>query len=192
MLDTIITLDRELFYILNTVLVAPFLDYFMPFITRKANFIALIAFMWTVGFVWGDRRDKYILIMVVVLVVVSDMTSSFLKEVFSRERPCHALDGIRLLVGCGGSYSFPSSHATNIFASMVFLAKKYRIFYPLFLAIAFVVAYSRIYVGVHYPLDVVAGALVGTTCALAFDRIDRDIIPWLREYMKKRRETIEV
>jgi undecaprenyl-diphosphatase len=95
-----------------------------------------------------------------------------------------ALDNINLLVGCGGSFSFPSSHATNIFAAMAWLSLHYRRHLPLFMIIALLVSYSRIYVGVHYPLDVIGGACLGTSVAFLFIVVEKRLIPPLIHYCK--------
>lgn len=84
----------------------------------------------------------------------------------------------------------PSGHATNIFAAMVFLTARYKKFFPLFLAIAFTVAYSRVYVGVHYPLDVMAGAMLGAVLALLFTKAEVFIVS--RYFDKKEDEGVEL
>ncbi len=87
------------------------------------------------------------------------------KDVFCRLRPCHALGNVHLINGhCGGQYGFISSHAANVFSLAVFLTfvyKKSKTFVAVILAWAFLIGYSRIYLGVHYPGDVFCGALLG-------------------------------
>jgi len=106
-----------------------------------------------------------------VLIALSDLSSvHFFKNVFERLRPCHdpeLIDRVHLVNGeCGGAFGFVSSHAANCFALAVFLVKilgkAYRHFTPLILLWAAVVAYSRIYLAVHFPGDVLCGALLGT------------------------------
>ena len=91
-------------------------------------------------------------------------------------RPCHALDTVRLVGDrCGGQFGFISSHASNTFALAVFLGnilQKKTLFFGLFIWAA-LVAYSRIYVGVHYPLDILGGMLWGTFVALVVFNIYR-------------------
>ena len=84
-----------------------------------------------------------------------------------RERPCVALEDVRLVMGMKSSLSFPSAHAANIFGAATALTMFYRRWAGAFFAVAVCVGYSRVYVGVHYPSDVLGGAVLGTGTALA-------------------------
>jgi undecaprenyl-diphosphatase len=93
------------------------------------------------------------------------VNSRIIKPAFQRERPSHSLVFARVLAPDNGGYSFPSTHAANMFAAAYIL----RVFYArrrfLWYSLAALVAYSRVYVGVHFPGDVLAGAVVGTALA---------------------------
>lgn len=159
-------LDVKIFHLLNGTLTASLLDAVMPFVTDINHFTAVIFLAVAYLLVGGGAKGRWTVLLLLVALAASDGSAGLLKKAFARARPCHALEGIRLLVGCGSSYSFPSAHATNIFAAMVLLTERYRRYAPAFLFVAVLVAYSRVYVGVHYPSDIVAGAILGTLIAL--------------------------
>ncbi|HBR18314.1 MAG: hypothetical protein A3G39_05160 [Deltaproteobacteria bacterium RIFCSPLOWO2_12_FULL_43_16] len=185
-MDYILQLDKSLFYILNTKYTNYFLDFLMPFITTKANFVGLILFSWVIIFILGKWKDRRTLIIVVLAVLMSDFVADVLKHLVYRVRPCNALYDIRLLVGCTSSFSFPSGHATNAFAVAVYLSYAYRRYSPAFLLFAVLIAYSRIYVGVHYPLDVLGGAFAGSIGAIFIIEIDKKYIPVVVSWLHKR------
>ncbi|MFQ5441403.1 MAG: phosphatase PAP2 family protein [Thermodesulfobacteriota bacterium] len=191
-MDALARFDASLFHIINRGLSNPFFDFLMPFITDKSHLVFVILAAALLVFFKGRRRDVRGLVLVLVTVLVSDFFSSTFKNVFLRVRPCHGLEDVLLLVGCGGSYSMPSGHATNIFAAMVLLSTRYKKFTPLFLLLAAAVAYSRVYVGVHYPLDVIAGAALGTVCAFVFSELDRRVFQSLINHYRQKREYFEV
>lgn len=168
MLQEIARLDRELFIFLNS-LHHPFLDPVMQAVSSKYFWVPF--YLAIIGWViYHFRRKAFLLLpMLVVNIALADSISSrFFKPFFGRLRPCHDFNLyglIRFIDGCGGKFGFLSSHAANSFAlaSIMYLLlhprlKRYRI---LFFAWAFLVSYSRIYLGVHYPADVLLGGLLG-------------------------------
>ena len=103
----------------------------------------------------------------------SSIFVKLLKGTFARPRPIAVLLDARVLVESGAGYSFPSGHATLAFAvAFVFAAKYPKFRYPLF-ALAALVALSRIYIGMHFPSDVLAGAALGSAVGLAVTSIER-------------------
>jgi undecaprenyl-diphosphatase len=136
-------------------------DLLMPALSNKhyallPGAVAALAFV-----VWGGRRALAIVLAVGVAVGLTDAGATLLKEVFQRIRPCHVVPDVHLLVGCGRSLSLPSNHAANMLA-VAAVAWMTRIPGRTFLtALGVAVAYSRVYVGAHYPGDVIVGGLVG-------------------------------
>lgn len=181
--------DIWLFRAINGTYTSSFLDALMVYVTQKSNFLGVIIVAAVLILVFGKRQDRMGLLLLVLVVATSDFTCNILKHLFMRLRPCSALEGVRLLVGCGGAYSMPSGHATNIFAAMVFLALRYRKGVPFFLIFAVMVAYSRVYVGVHYPSDIVAGALLGTAIAFFYSWAEKKVPEAYRARMNRSRET---
>jgi len=108
-----------------------------------------------------SRKGLQVLGLCLLALAIADSSANILKHLFERPRPCRILEDVRLLVGCGRSFSFPSNHAVNAFAVAATFSHFYRKAALPMLFIAFLIAFSRIYVGVHYPSDVIAGALWG-------------------------------
>ena len=161
-LQWILQQDRSLFVWLNTRLIGTFGDHFFVWITNKNHWIIPLVILWIVLIWRGGKKGRWLAVALVIGLGLSDFISShLLKPWVGRLRPCWSLDNIRVLVNCAGRFSFPSSHATNATT----IATLFAFFYPrgkwLYFLLAFLVGYSRIYVGVHYPLDVLGGFLLG-------------------------------
>ena len=165
MIEYLYSIDVALFFFINHTLANPVFDWFMPFLTDlNKNRIALgIGGIWIGYVLWkGGRTGRITIGILMVTIILSDqISSSFLKNLFGRVRPCRILDGVRLLVDCGGGLSFPSSHAVNNFAAATVIAHCYRKHRWYWYSFAALVAFSRTYVGVHYPSDIVGGSLIG-------------------------------
>lgn len=166
-MDLLSRWDTWLFYLVNVKAANPVFDVVMPFITEKEPLIYVLGALWLVLFWRAGRRGRIVAIATLVVVAISDQASAnLLKSMFSRTRPPYVLESVRRLVDTTRSFSFPSAHAANSFAVASFISS----FYPrtrlwLYLAAA-LVAYSRVYVGVHFPTDVLAGAVLGLAVGL--------------------------
>jgi undecaprenyl-diphosphatase len=183
---TLPEIDTLIFIFINRDIQNSLFDFLMPLITRKAYFFFLPLFLWVL--VRDRKKALLLLILGFASLLIADWAGNTLKHLCERTRPCHVLDEVRLLVGCGRAFSFPSNHAANAFAFAVpFLVMvKQRIRYS-FLIVAVVAAFSRIYVGVHYPSDVIAGAMTGSLAAISLISLFR----WSsRRYEQKPHSTI--
>jgi len=170
MIETLLELDKLLFLFLNG-LGSPSYDAFWLVITNKL-LNAFIYFILTLYFFKKTNLKYFVLLLlsISVLILFTDQFTNFIKHVVSRPRPCYEeyfQELIRLVKSnCGGAFGYFSGHASNSFALAFFFSrllsselKQLPIFLFLF---AFLVAYSRIYIGVHYPLDVFSGAVIGS------------------------------
>lgn len=168
-MESIIAFDRQMFLIING-MHNQVLDFVMFWLSDKyiwIPFYALLLFL----LIKNNKRQWWLVVLsLILLVTLTDQISvKLFKDVFLRLRPCHEplLEGmVRTLNGhCGGSYGFVSSHAANTFGLAVFvgtvLRSKYRFLLPFLLIWAALISYSRVYLGVHYPGDVIAGGIVG-------------------------------
>jgi undecaprenyl-diphosphatase len=169
MLDRIVDIDKHLFLFLNGIHNS-FFDNIMLWCTLKYTWIPFYAFLLFLIIKTFGKKTYFVILFVLILITISDQLSAHLiKNIFERLRPCHEpkLSGLIHLVSsnCGGKYGFVSSHATNSTALATFLIliiKPNRKYLNIILILyAFLVSYSRIYVGVHYPADIIFGALLG-------------------------------
>ena len=171
MLDLILEYDHKAFLWLNNLGNESF-DWFWMIMTNKLfNF-----FVYSIALIYLLKKTdiKSLISMILflsILILISDQTSNLFKNFFERLRPCHdeqIINSMRLVKNsCGGLYSFFSAHASNSFAlASFFFFVYYKIIQRkiiLFFVLACLVSYSRIYIGVHYPLDIIIGAFFGFT-----------------------------
>jgi undecaprenyl-diphosphatase len=165
-------IDRTLFHFFNGTLANPLFDKIMPVVTATGNLRAA-AVLGGLFWLWkGGNKGRWAVLYYTAAWSAADfINSNFIKEIFDRPRPCLTLPDVHLLVGCGQTYSFPSGHAVTSFALAVFLTLVYpRAKWVLF-PVAFLISYSRIAVGVHYPFDILAGMLLGGLFGYLFYRI---------------------
>ncbi|MDZ7725493.1 MAG: phosphatase PAP2 family protein [candidate division KSB1 bacterium] len=169
-LETLIQLDIAVFIFFNHTCQNPIFDVLMPFITVKehlapAMFLVVGLLLWK-----GGRKGRILVGMLIAAIALSDqVTSHLIKPWVSRLRPCFVfepLSSINALFGSKSSPSFPSAHASNAFAMASLFALTYPRSKAIALGAACLVAFSRVYVGVHYPMDIISGAIIGTLCGI--------------------------
>lgn len=166
--------DKELFLFLNS-FHNDFWDTIMLFVTRKETWVPF--YIVIIFFIIKNYRSKSLLILIflAITIIASDQLSVLLKETIQRLRPVHDSSIGHLvhnILKKGGLYGFVSSHATNSFAIFVFTSRVFKNRYYSFLLFcwALLVSYSRIYIGVHYPLDILGGMILGGLLAIFFHR----------------------
>lgn len=171
MVEQLKTWDRELLLFFNQ-FHAPALDTAVSYLTQTAFWVPLYAFILYLIFKSKGRNGWFAFAGIAITILLADqITAGVMKPLFERLRPSHepSLEGVIHLVDNyrGGPYGFASSHAANTtgVALIVFLLLRpfYRYVWTIFLW-AFIMSYTRIYLGVHYPGDILAGMLVGLLC----------------------------
>ncbi len=191
MIEFFYSIDVALFFFINQSLANPVFDLVLPVLTDLNKFTAVRIFVlcFVVFVIWkGGKNGRIALGLVIVTVFFSDqLNSSFLKDIFGRVRPCRALDGVRMLVDCGGGLSFPSSHAVNNFAAAAVIAQFFRAQRWYWYGFAGIVALSRPYVGVHYPSDIAAGSILGLLIGLSIVAIWKKASPHLEKRFQQLR-----
>ena len=167
--------DRKLFFFINDRMSNHFFDSVLPFVRESTIWAPLYLFMLVFAVSNFGKRGWLWFVFAVCTAALCDLVSShIIKEHIFRLRPCQdpeLADQIHILVNyCPVSSSFTSSHATTHFGLAVFIAVTLRRYISrwvyLFLAWAAVISFAQVYVGVHYPFDVVCGAVLG--CLLGF------------------------
>ncbi len=165
-------LDTDLFRFINQDLMNPFFDWLMPLVTGNetskpllfgALAVAAVLLMWK----GGARGRVFVLVLGVVLAVGDGFICNTIKHAVARQRPFMVMEDVHCLIGKGGSGSLPSSHAANWFAAMMVAFIYYRRTIWFMLPAASLVAFSRVYNGVHYPSDIAIGAVLGAGYAVA-------------------------
>ena len=184
MIEEIINFDEVVFLYLNSLGSSSF-DFFWLLITNKfLNFIVYFSLLFALYTRYGATKTLNIFLFALILIGVVDQSTNLSKFFFERLRPCHneQISLLSRLVSseCGGKFGFFSAHASNSFAIATFFSfifKHIKFLRTFILLLATLIAYSRIYIGVHYPLDVLIGASVGLS-------ISKLYIYFLNKYFK--------
>jgi len=175
-LDSIIEKDKELFVYLNSLGVESW-DQFWMIVTNQFSWIPLFALLLFLVFkAYGWKKGLILMVVAALLVTFSDQFVNFIKDYFGRLRPNNdpTINEIIRILKRPRSFSFVSGHSTTSFAVTTFMIlsfkKQYK--YPLLLLIwPILFAYSRIYVGVHFPIDIFIGMLLGVLEGYIFYKI---------------------
>lgn len=189
MIERIIEFDKHLMLLLNG-WHSPFFDFLMPVITNKYTGIPIYLAILVILFRKTDMKKLLIAVaaILVTFALCDSLSVALFKETFQRLRPGwdpQIMDQVRMLEYKGGQYGFVSSHAANLFglATITSLLIKNRIYTALIFFWAALVGYSRIYVGKHFPADVVCGAIFGMIVGYL---VYKGTI-WLCDYFRKRK-----
>jgi undecaprenyl-diphosphatase len=164
--------DLTLLHAVNRGWASPSADLFFKFVTHQNNFAIPALFFLGGLLVKGGAKGRWLVAALLLNILLTDQISSHvIKHLVDRPRPCQALSDVRTPDGCGPASSFPSSHAANSGGLMTMLSLAYPAWTPLAAAFALTVGLSRVYLGVHYPSDVLGGFVLGVLCAFAVWRL---------------------
>lgn len=170
MIERVLQLDKDLFFLINGNQ-ADWLNPIMLLLSSGVAWIPLyLGLVWLLYQKYGKAFYKHVLVLLIVFLLTDQTSSGLIKPLVERLRPCHEPamnDHVQLLTKCGGKFSFPSGHATNTMGLAIGIYLLYGVSAGIWLILwAVLVGYSRIYLGVHYPLDVVAGFALGYLIAM--------------------------
>ena len=183
MIEEILKLDSQLFLFLNN-LGSPTFDNFWIYLSYKESNILFYLALLIFYFFNESKKIKlsevfYSLLFIAIMIAIADQTANLFKDSFQRLRPCYnesLISFVRLVnESCGGKYGFFSAHASNSFSLAVFFGllfkNKFRFIIYMTLFYASLISFSRIYLGVHFPLDIFFGGVYGIITGLVIFRI---------------------
>lgn len=158
------TFDNYILFTISRSIRNRYLDKVMPIITSLGN----LGIVWIMiaGVLMINEQHRLIGGVVILTLIISTLIGEgIIKHIVRRARPCSYKESMHLLIDKPLSYSFPSGHTLSSFAVAEVLSAYFEQFRIIFLAIAFLIALSRIYLYVHYPTDVIAGIIIGIVCS---------------------------
>jgi undecaprenyl-diphosphatase len=165
-INALYSVDKSVFLFINVTLSHPLLDPAMTRIT-ELKFWLIPGLLGAALYVFRENKRKALIVLGLIALTVAigdSLASQVLKKIFARPRPCNPdffVEGGRFLLGMPRSFSFPSSHSVNMFSVATLLFCFYRKYGVYFYSFAALIAYTRVYNGVHYPSDVIGGAAIG-------------------------------
>lgn len=169
MIETLNAIDHQLFLLVNRGMANSFFDFVMPLMRSRFFWSPLYLFL--IVYILKTNTSKKGILTIAFLLITFTLTdfisAGIFKETFQRLRPCNDpefMQYVRNIVGCGSGYSFVSSHASNHFGLAIFLSLYFsdKIWIGrLFIIWAAVISFAQIYVGVHFPFDILAGMFLG-------------------------------
>tara|TARA_B100000575_G_scaffold86173_1_gene68174 strand:- start:3348 stop:3932 length:585 start_codon:yes stop_codon:yes gene_type:complete len=193
MLDILLKIDNIIFQLININLNYPLFDYFFVFFHdfhKNLMFIIPLLTLWFFSIFKDKKRRLALVILIPLAITITDQIGSYIKDYKLRDRPYMAIESnkINLLVKVSqnedGSYkqtqssqkSFPSNHSANIWALSLIVGYLYSNVKTYFIILASLISISRVYIGVHYPLDIIFGAIIGISVSSLLIKIYQKLI----------------
>ena len=170
MISWLDSVDLALFHFINGTLSNSIFNVIMPIITNQ-DVWAIPIFLLVLGLlIKGGKKGRITAAILIFAIITTDaIAAQLIKPLIGRLRPSYALtDSINLLVSKGGKYSFVSNHAANMFCAATVLTYFFSNWKHVLYALAVIVAFSRVYVGLHYPGDIIFGGIFGFGIAWMF------------------------
>ena len=187
-MDILYSIDLAIFYFFNHTISTGFLDKFFSIITDVNKWYIAYIILAGIAVTKGGTRGRIAVAGLILLILFTDQTGHrLLKEIFQRIRPCNSLPDVITPIDCRGSYSFPSNHALNNFAAATFLWRLFPKFKWVFFVTAFFVVLSRVYLGLHYPSDIAAGAVIGSVFGFLFSIAALKVDEYINQRPKKKK-----
>ncbi len=158
-------LDKGILFFIHTYLHFPFLDKFMILATHAGD--KGLVWLLIVAVLLFNRKYRYVGVLTLVALALNALIGEqFLKYIFQRPRPYTDFPFVDLLVGKYRTFSFPSGHTASSFAAAFILSKYLKKYSLVFWSMAVVISFSRVYLFMHYPSDVLGGIILGLFCGV--------------------------
>ena len=167
-MEIFLKIDYALFHFINQTLSNPVFDFIMPVFHNEKYVVPLILILWILAVLY-DKPNRWKLVFIPLVIILADQSGLWIKKMVLRPRPFITMnpETIYHLVPPSGAYlSFPSNHAANHAALAIVFSSVYQHLRFIFWGLAITVMFSRVYIGVHYPMDVISGCILGTVCGL--------------------------
>ena len=182
MIEALNAFDRSLFLLINSFHIE-FLNPIMVFLSGQVLWIPFVGFFFWYAFKYHGKKQALLFALFLILAMVaSDVTSSYIiKNIIERLRPCRIAELKPMIYSfgqkCGGKYGFVSSHAANSICLVLFAIRSLELkkFFHLLWLVPLLVSYSRIYLGVHYPGDIMGGLLIGIFWGFVFSSMIKSV-----------------
>jgi undecaprenyl-diphosphatase len=184
--------DASIFYLINVQMSNLYFNFAFPIIT-EAGTLLFWFIICGILFIFGKDEYRKIVILCILALIFSYYVSEILKILIARPRPFLILYGVNHLTDING-FSFPSGHAVTAFAACTIFGIKFKQIY-VFMAFACLVGFSRIYLGAHYPSDVIFGAFIGILCSLFILMFENDISSYydnLKQYIVSKKQFLKI
>ncbi len=175
MWDYINFIDLRILEIIRTYFFSSFMDSIMVLITKLGD-RGLIWIIISIILLLSKKYKKIGITMIIALLLTSIIGEGLIKNIIQRPRVFNSIDDIKLIIKAPSSYSFPSGHTASSFAAAMVLGYYIKKYKYLFYFSAFLVAFSRLYLWVHYPSDIVGGIVFGIICGFVAIKIINDIV----------------
>ncbi len=189
------TINTNLFNFINHGLENPLLNTIMPVFTKLGSFkfiILLLIVAFIIAKFKNKEKIKNIILICIVSVLFADLIALILKFIVNEPRPEATLSNVHLLIVENDPRSFPSGHTTTVFAFITSLMlnikgyiKNYKVICAILIIYGIAIGFSRIYIGVHYPFDVIFGAAIGICGAIAVSNFDDKILKYYYKVIGK-------
>ena len=163
-MDLLYTIDLKILLFINKTLSNPIFDFIMPLFDNIKNWIPWILIFWLFLLCVDKKNRIRLLILIPIVILIGDQIGKFIKHLEFRDRPWFALKGLVNHLGEEGGgkhYSFPSNHALNITSISVIFSSIYKDYSKYIWFYAIIIMFSRVYIGVHYPGDIISGFIIG-------------------------------